>query len=526
MTEAAEPVRKQPSLLNNYMSFVGSAIVLACLTSIVLLLLVEATAHRTTPYIGIFAWVIIPSILVVGLLIVIVGAILERRRRRTRANQDLPAYPILDLNDPHKRRVFLVFLVFTFMFVSVSAFGSYKAYEHTESVSFCGETCHTVMKPEFVAFQNSPHARLHCVDCHVGSGAGWYLRSKLNGLHQLYAVTLGTYERPIKTPVENMRPARDTCAECHWTDKYWGNQLKVFNRYAYDEANSVRTIRMLINVGGGSPLTGPVSGIHWHMNLANEITFFATDDKRQVIPWVQAKDKEGKITTYISTNAQLSAEQIRTTEKRRMDCIDCHNRPAHIYNPPDESVDNAIAASRLDGTLPYVKRKGVEALSGNYATNDEAVKSIATTIDAFYRTNYAQLYSQKRSSIDGAIAELQRIYQVNFFPEMKTNWEAHANNIGHFRSSGCFRCHDGEHRSETGKVIRNDCNICHTVIFDSARSQELNAKAGAFQHPVDLGGLADRKCETCHQGSKPFQHPINLGDISTFQCVECHPKNK
>jgi len=303
-------------------------------------------------------------------------------------------------------------------------------------------------------------------------------------------------------------------------------QLKVFNEFAYDEKNTLRQMRMLINVGGDSEETGPVSGIHWHMNLANEITYIATDAQRQVIPWVQAKDRNGNVTVYRATNSQLTAEQIETAAKRRMDCIDCHNRPAHIYNPPDVALDNALAAQRLDVSLPYLKRQAVEALSKPYTSNDEALKSIASSIDGYYRTNYSSLYSQKRSSIDGAIAELQRIYQINFFPEMKTDWQAHPNNIGHLRSSGCFRCHDGEHKSETGKVIRNDYNICHTVIYDSAAPPEKNTRTGPFQHPVDLGGLSDHKCEFCHKSNKPFQHPVNLGDISMFQCVECHPKKQ
>jgi hypothetical protein len=281
---------------------------------------------------------------------------------------------------------------------------------------------------------------------------------------------------------------------------------------------------MLMNVGGGNPDTGPVSGIHWHMNLSNEINFIATDSQRQVIPWVQAKDRNGTVTVYTAGNSTLTPEQIASAPKRRMDCIDCHNRPAHIYNPPDMALDKAFAANRLDTSLPYLKRKAVEAVSKTYTTNDEALKSIASSLSDFYRTNYSSLYSEKRASVDGAIKEIQRIYQVNFFPEMKTDWQAHPNNIGHLISSGCFRCHDGEHKSNTGKVISNDCNICHTVLYDSARPAEQNASTGSFKHPVDLGGLANRKCETCHQANKPFQHPIDLGDISMFQCAECHPK--
>lgn len=526
MDEETDAVQKTPSLLHNYISLVGAAIVLACLASILLLFLIEVTGTNSTPYVGIFAWVILPSILVFGLLVILIGVLVERRRRRSLSPSEVAAYPTIDLNDPRRRRFFLIFVALTFVFVSVSAFGSFRAYEHTESVAFCGQTCHTVMKPEFVAFQNSPHAHLRCVDCHVGSGAEWYVRSKFNGVHQLYAVTFGTYEKPIKTPVENMRPARDTCAQCHWPEKYWGTQLKVFNEYAYDEKNTLRQIRLLINVGGGSPETGPVSGIHWHMNLANEITYAAADEQRQIIPWVQAKDRNGNVTVYVASNTQITPEQMEKAPKRRMDCIDCHNRPAHIYNPPDVALDNAFAAEKLDVSLPYLKRQAVEALSKPYASENEALKSIASGVDGYYRTNYSAFYSQKRASIDGAIAEIQRIYQTNFFPEMKTDWQAHPNNIGHLRSSGCFRCHDGEHVSNTGKVIRNDCNICHTVIYDSAGPPEKNVKTGPFQHPVKLGDLARLECTTCHKSTGPFRHPINLGDISEFQCAECHTEDR
>jgi hypothetical protein len=282
---------------------------------------------------------------------------------------------------------------------------------------------------------------------------------------------------------------------------------------------------MLINVGGGNPGSGPVAGIHWHMNLGNEISYIATDSHRQVIPWVRVKDRQGKVTEYHDQTRPLSPDQLSKADKRIMDCIDCHNRPAHAYLPPDVAVDQSFAAGRLDPSLPYLKRQAIESLNQAYTTENEAVAAIAKSLDVFYRTNYGELYGQKGEAVKGAINETQRIYKTYFFPEMKTNWETHPNNIGHFYSSGCFRCHDGEHVSNDGKVIRNDCDICHTVIFDSA-NKAASVKLGSFQHPVDLGGLAERKCEVCHKPNKPFQHPVNLGDISAFQCVECHPRKQ
>jgi hypothetical protein len=280
---------------------------------------------------------------------------------------------------------------------------------------------------------------------------------------------------------------------------------------------------MLINVGGGNQETGPVAGIHWHMNVGNEITYISTDHDRQVIPWVRAKDRQGNVTEYYDRSRPLSSDQVATLEKRKMDCIDCHNRPAHKYLSPDAALDGSFATGRLDASLPYLKRQAVEALSKAYKTEDEAVKAIHTDLDGFYRTNYSSLYGQRADAINTAVSETQRIFRTYFFPEMKTNWETHPNNIGHLYSSGCFRCHDGEHISNTGKVISNNCNICHTVLSDSAQPS-TDVKQVDVKHPVDLGGLANRKCESCHKPNQRFTHPVNLGDISMFQCVECHPK--
>ena len=526
MGESESLTSKKPSLFRNYISLVGAAIALASIVSLTLLFLIEITASAPNPYMGILTYIVLPSALIFGLVVIVAGMVLERRRRRRMAPGEIAAYPRLDLNEPHSRRAFFAFLLFTFLFISASAFGSYQAYEFSDSVSFCGQTCHSVMNPEFTAYQAGAHARVRCVDCHVGPGAGWYVRSKISGAYQLYSVTFKKYPRPIKSPVHNLRPAPQTCEQCHWPEKFFGAQLKVITHYGYDEQNTVRQLRMLINVGGGSPTTGLVQGIHWHMNIANEVTYISTDDHRQVIPWVRIKDRLGNITEYYDRNRPLSAPEIATGNKRRMDCVDCHNRPAHVYLPPDIAVDQAFVAGRLDPALPFLKKQAVEVLSKQYSTSGEALFVIEKNLNDFYRTSYAEAFTQKQDSIKGAITEIQRIFRTYFFPEMKTDWQTHPNNIGHLYFAGCFRCHDGEHVSNTGKVISNNCTICHTVLYDSARPAEQNAKTGAFKHPVDLGALADHKCEFCHKGNKPFQHPVNLGDISMFQCVECHPKNK
>src|ERR1044072_9041675 len=381
MSDAQE--QRSPTLFRNYVSFAGALIVIAAVVSILLLFLIELTQSSNNPYLGIITYVVLPAFLVFGLLVILIGMLIERRRRRRSPDSAIPPYPKVDLNEPRQRRFAIIILTLSFIFVCASAFGSYRAYEYTESVEFCGQTCHTVMKPEFVAFHATSHAKLQCVDCHVGHGAQSYAQSKLSGARQLFALVAGSYSRPIETPVRNMRPANATCEQCHWPSKFYGAQLKTFSHYAYDEQNSLRQTRMLINVGGGDPSSGPVGGIHWHMNLANEITFIATDQQRQVIPWIRVKDRNGKVTEYLDRTRPLSAAQIATAEKRRMDCIDCHNRPAHIYLPPDVAVDQSLGAGRLDPSLPYLKREAVEVLNKPYTTEEEALNTIASALEGF-----------------------------------------------------------------------------------------------------------------------------------------------
>lgn len=510
------------SLLRNYISFFGLAIAAAALTSFTLLFMIEMFDPSPNPYTDLVVFIFVPGVMFAGLGIALIGALLERRRRLA-SDLDVQArYPVLDLNEPASRRSFILKLCVVIAFLFMSAFGSYRAYEYTESVAFCGQACHSVMKPEFVAYQSSPHARVACVECHVGEGPQGYVRAKFNGMRQLYGVATGHYDRPVKTPVLNMPATAQTCQKCHWSEKYNGDELRAFNHYAYDENNSLSQTRLLIKVGGGNPNAGPVGGIHWHMNVANEITYISTGEQRQNIPWVRMKDMAGRVVEFRSTDATVSPEEIERAEKRTMNCIDCHNRPAHVYLSPNEALDRAFDSGRLPVELPFLKAKASETLSRPYATNDEALGSIAAILEEYYRTQHPQVYSSRIQSIKTAIVEVQHIYQTYFFPEMKTNWEAHRNNIGHYNAQGCFRCHDGQHVSSDGQTIRNDCNICHTTLDQRFGAKTLIPTDGKFQHPVDLGDKNTWQCAACHRGDRAFVHPLNLGDISQFQCSECH----
>ncbi|HZS49060.1 MAG TPA: NapC/NirT family cytochrome c [Blastocatellia bacterium] len=504
-TAAAKTNLTRVRLTRNNISVLGGFIALMSLVSILMLIAMDMLSGRDNPYLGILTYIIVPSFLVFGLVLIPVGMLWERRRRRKLAPDQIEPYPHLDLNNPRQRRRLLATVTALIVFLMISAGGSYQAYHYSESVGFCGQVCHTPMKPEFTAYQVSPHARVACVECHVGSGATWYARAKLNGAHQLVGVIFGDYPRPIPTPVKNMRPARETCEQCHWPEKYYGTQMKIFNHYGYDEANTLRQFRLLINVGGGSPTNGPVSGIHWHMNIANDISFISTDDHRQNISYVRQKDRYGNVVEYFGPGAQLTPEQIDSGEKRRMSCIDCHNRPTHIYLSPDQAINDSFSAGKLDVGLPYLKQQSVLALSQPYKSTDEAVGQIAASLDSYYKSKYPDVYANKGESIKQATREVQRIYQTYFFPEMKVNWQTYPNNVGHYYFQGCFRCHDGQHTSKDGKVIRSECNICHTVEGQTEGGRPV-ATNGTFSHPIDLSDKKWVNCTDCHTGKGLSTH--------------------
>jgi formate-dependent nitrite reductase cytochrome c552 subunit len=258
---------------------------------------------------------------------------------------------------------------------------------------------------------------------------------------------------------------------------------------------------MLIHTGGGSPDSGVNSGIHWHMNIANDISYIATDERRQSIPWVRLKDASGNVTEYKAQDAELGPEDIDQAIKHRMDCMDCHNRSAHGFLAPDRAIDEALAAGKMDASLPYLKQKAVEAVAGSYASVDDARSSITASLESYYRSSYPDVYSARLDAIKSAISEVQNIYEKNVFPAMKVDWQTYSDNIGHYYSSGCFRCHDGQHVSADGKVIRRDCKICHTILDQKEGSAPIMARNGTtFQHPIDLGDMTMLTCTDCHTG--------------------------
>jgi hypothetical protein len=319
------------------------------------------------------------------------------------------------------------------------------------------------MAPEYAAYQNSPHSRVACVECHIGSGAGWFVRSKLSGLRQVAAVTFHTYSRPIPSPVKYLRPARETCEQCHWPQRFTGDKFLVNTSYKDDEKNTPQTDVLLLKVGGRTR-QGSV-GIHGHHLADNaRIRYISTDAERQTIPVVYYTDDQGKTTEFTSTDAKPTQQQLDKGEHRTMDCVDCHNRPTHAFDLPENAVDKQMSLGHISPELPYVKKKAVEVLKVDYPAREVAKQRITDELNGFYRTNYAQIYQSRRALVQQASDEIVTIYLRNIFPDMRVTWGTHPNNLGHNVSPGCFRCHDGSHTSADGQTITNDCSACHQVL--------------------------------------------------------------
>jgi hypothetical protein len=350
---------------------------------------------------------------------------------------------------------------------------SYRGVEYMDSARFCGQTCHTVMQPEFTAYQQSPHQRVSCVQCHIGPGAGWFVRSKVSGVRQIVAVAFHTYERPIPTPVEQLRPARETCEQCHWPQRFTGDKFIVRTKYSDDEKNTALITVLLLKVGGRT-FQGSV-GIHgMHLNDHSRVQYISTDRQRQLIPEVDYLDDSGKTVQFVSTDLKAAPRELAVGEHRTMDCVDCHNRPTHVFQLPDRAVDEAMSEGRISPELPFIKKTAVRVLNVGYPDRDTASSRIETSLQDWYRTSYPSVYRDKRALVNQAASQVQAIYLRNVFPAMKITWGTYPNNLGHTDSLGCFRCHDGSHKSSDGRVIPNDCDTCHQLLaIDEANPKVL-----------------------------------------------------
>jgi len=447
----------------NPVSTIGVA--LATLASISFLAIVafELAGVPIGHYVGIVSYLILPAIFLLGLALIPIGLRLQRMQEQKTGQPR--RFAVLDFNNPRVRSVALLVLVLTVVNLMIVSTATFKGVEVMDSTQFCGDTCHTVMAPEFTTYQRSPHSRVKCTECHIGSGANWFVKSKLSGSWQLVSVALNLYPRPIPTPVENLRPARDTCEQCHWPTKFIGERLRFFNRFAEDEKQTEKKTILLMKTGGGE--TGRAHGIHWHVDPDLTIRY-RSDKSRQKIFDIELTRGNGKPEMYKLDGATPDGAE---PGWRVMDCVDCHNRPTHVYQMPKDELDAVLTSGELDKSLPFIKREGLKAIQQTYSSHADAKEGIRKALAEFYRTNSPDLLEKHADRIDRAADTLTRVYARNVFPEMRITWGTYPNFLKH--EPGCFRCHDSEHKNEQGKKISKSCSLCHEVLAAEEETPEI-----------------------------------------------------
>jgi hypothetical protein len=452
------------SLFRNALTIFGAALATTGAVLFLAFFLLDLVGMHSNPYVGMLFFLVCPAIFVTGLALIPIGAWLARRRRSTGLEPSKPRWPRFDLNDPVQRHGALIFGVATLANILIGSVAAFSGIEYMDSPQFCGKLCHEVMEPEWAGYQEGAHSRVACVQCHIGPGANWFVKSKLSGLRQVYAVTFNTHSRPIPSPVTDLRPARDTCEQCHWPEKFHGDKIRTVRAYADDEANTETVTSLRMHIGGVNRLDQTATGIHWHVSAMNRIEYIATDALRQVIPYVKLDDGKGHVREYFAegtTNAQAVKG-----ERRVLDCIDCHNRPSHTFAfSAERAVDEAIAAGGFDAKLPFIRREAVKALRASYADRDAAFAGIEAGLTGFYGQIGATV---PREAVQRAVSTAQHLFERNVFPTMHVNWGTYPNNVGHGDPGpstfpGCFRCHDDSHKTREGKAIPQECSLCHTI---------------------------------------------------------------
>jgi hypothetical protein len=462
-----------PRLWTNWITLLGAVLTTIAALAVLLVFALELSGAGGNAYLNVFTIIALPVVFVGGLLLIPLGLYWEHRKQgrlaRVAGSQPAAADPLQQafsqaLGDRKTRRRIIFVAVVTMVNVFIFGYAGSKTVTYMDSPAFCGTTCHTVMQPEWETYNRSPHSRVACVQCHIGPGASWEVKAKINGMSQLYKVLTHTYASPVPTPVEHLRPSRDTCEQCHWPQKFAGSQLKLFPHYKPDEKNTPVFNAMLLRIGGESPRTQKYQGIHWHVSANTQVRYEYLDRERNRIGKITVLDMGKVISEYRLPGASPTA-----LGERLMDCVDCHNRPTHITDiTPANAVDRALFRGALDPKIPFMAQVSREILARPGIGRDQAESFFRTALAEEYRSKHPDLHLDA-AAIDKASISLAEIYRHNVYPEMKVTWNTHRNNIGHqdtgLGSFGCFRCHDKTHVASlpdgTTKVLKQDCDTCH-----------------------------------------------------------------
>ncbi len=415
-------------------------------------------------YIGLITYLTLPTLFVIGLILIPIGWFRYKKQLKAdlldvakeRFGED--SIRRSKLGAPIVRTIIILSLV-NILFLTMA---SMRGLAFMDEPEFCGTACHSVMNPEWTTYQSSPHSNVKCVSCHVGEGVDALVSSKLNGAWQMVSLAFNLYERPIPTPVHQLRPAKETCEKCHWPEKFYGSKLKSFVHYKSDSNSTPVYNTLLLKIDSGSDVG---EGIHWHASNGNSIKYASVNDEREEIIWVEYQKSDGTSKKFV--NKELAGDT-RFEKVRQMDCVDCHNRPAHIYQDPSTAIDEKIKKGLINKDIPFVKKAAYSAISGIFTDSESAQRLIEDGFKKFYKKNYPDVLIKYAVDIDNAVKELQAIYSRNIHFNMNINWNPYPNFIGHKDNGGCFRCHNNDMVAEDGSHIKTDCTTCHSILADES----------------------------------------------------------
>jgi hypothetical protein len=447
------------SKLGGYMATFGT---ISGVVYLVMILLFRAE----NAYGGIIFLAVVPPTFFGGLLLVPLGLYLEFKRR-CRQDPKLAEKSLGEIlhalsGESDVRNRIITFVVFSGINIALTMIIFIASLHYLDSPSFCGQLCHAVMIPEFTAYERSPHARVPCVQCHIGPGASWFVKSKIAGLRQVYAILAKTYHRPIPTPIEELRPARDTCEQCHWPQKFHQDKLKIITHYRDDRNNTKYYTALLLKVGGPEAEGAKPTGIHWHVSGGNRVIYASEKGERKDIPWIRFERDSQPPVEYRFTGSELSAADLAALPRRTMDCVDCHNRPTHIYRTANTELETMFARFPELQSVPYLKKAASEVMERRFSDDQIEDGVVRKSIVAWYDAHPEEKPDPKLLKL--AAEKVQEIYRQNVWPKMNIGWGTYPNHIGHTVSPGCLRCHGNNHVTAEGKAVRSDCRLCHTLL--------------------------------------------------------------
>lgn len=500
-------------LMRDAMVATGAAIVVFSLGLVVLILVTAVPTHN--PYVGLFVVVFLPILVVLGGLIFVFGVLLNRPdKRRVTRKLGLVKWVIgyfrPDFSQPRQRRRLVFFVVAGALELVALSTAGFRTAQFMDTPQFCA-SCHSVMYPEYTVYTQSPHARVSCVSCHIGPGTPWLVRSKVTGLRQVWHTLMGDYPRPVPVPLKNLRPARETCEQCHWPQKFSGDIIRVSKHYDADEQNSEHLRSLVLKVGGGEQ--GQARGVHWHIGA--RVWYVPADEERQEMAWVGVEDGVAPTKEYVDvgTTAALTPERLNDG-KRLMDCIDCHNRATHVFYSPEELIDSGLARGDLDRYLPFLKERALEALVPPNPSLDTALGQVES-IEEFYKAAYPQIYAERSQGLKRSLVYLKEVARLTTFPEMRVSWETYPDNLGHTKGPGCFRCHDKLVSKGEGKLLDASCTLCHdlalTPPLQATPPPSIPTPSPTLSAAPQGEALYKAYCAACHGPRGEALPSANLG---------------